>query len=93
MSNESHSAHESTRPQDAHSQTPFAGEEWMTIDQVAEYFGCPATRVREWITDGVLTTRAAGSIELIQRKELDRIGNPDQDGAEAFENRSNDEAR
>ena len=36
---------ESIEPRDAHTQTDFTDEEWMTIDQVAEHFGCPASRV------------------------------------------------
>lgn len=78
MNNENTSADQSDRPQDARTQTPFADNEWMTIDQVAEHFGVPAARVREWVAGGVLTTRASGSIELIQRSELNNLEKPDQ---------------
>lgn len=61
------------------SRTPieFADEEWMTLDQVAKYFGVPATRVREWIDGGMFSTESGGSIERIARTEIERVGNPD----------------
>ncbi len=42
-------------------------------------------RVREWIAEGILTPQYFGSVERIQRSELDRVGNPDQNGAREFE--------
>ena len=72
-------------PQDQHTQAGFADEEWMTIEQVAEHFGCSAVRVREWITSGMLTPQPFGSIERIKRSEVELIGNPDEGAAEAFE--------
>ena len=85
MNSQSTTPSESGEPRDSHTQTDFTDEEWMTIDQVAEHFGCPASRVREWIANGVLTPQASGSIERIQRSELDRVGNVDQAAAQEFE--------
>ena len=85
MSNDNIISGDSIEPRDMHTQTDFADDEWMTIDQVAEHFNCPAARVREWIASGVLTPQASGSIERIQRSELNRVGNPDEDGAQDFE--------
>jgi hypothetical protein len=84
MTNEGRTTGETNEPQDAHAQTDF-DDEWMTIDQVAEHFGCPAARVREWIASGVLTPQPSGSIERIQRRELDRVGNLEQNAAAQFE--------
>ena len=85
MSNEDIVQGESAIPRDAHTQTDFADNEWMTIDQVAEHFGCPASRVREWIASGVLTTQPSGSIERIQRSELARVEDLDKEAAREFE--------
>ncbi|HVF10324.1 MAG TPA: helix-turn-helix domain-containing protein [Abditibacteriaceae bacterium] len=85
MNDENIVSGEITGPEDAHTQTDFADDEWMTIDQAAEHFGCPAARVREWIASGVLTTQPSGSIERIKRSELGRVGNPDAGAAQEFE--------
>jgi len=85
MNNEDIVTGENIEPRDAHTQTDFADDEWMTIDQVAEHFHCPAARVREWIASGVLTTQASGSIERIQRRELSRVEDLDKDAAAQFE--------
>lgn len=69
------------------SRTPleFADEELLTIEQAAKYLGCPASKIREWLSSGQLTAIPAGSIERIARSELQRIGDPDETGAREFE--------
>jgi len=73
------------RPQDDHTQADFAPDEWMTLEQVAEHFGVPAARVRQWIADGLLNTDYAGSVERVRRSELDHVGNPEAAAAARFE--------
>lgn len=75
----------SARPTDAHPQSAFDDDEWLTIDQVASYLSCPPMRVREWIASGLLTAQPFGSIERIRKSELDAIGNPDDGAAAKFE--------
>lgn len=76
---------ENIEPDESRTPTEFANDEWMTIEQVAKRFGCSALRVREWIASGLLTPEPSGSIERIHRSEVNKIGNPDEGAAKAFE--------
>ncbi|MDF2439913.1 MAG: hypothetical protein JWN98_897 [Abditibacteriota bacterium] len=72
-------------PDESRTPVEFADEEWLSLDGVAKYFGVPATRVREWIAGGLLSTEPGGSIERIARSEIERIGNPDDVASREFE--------
>lgn len=72
-------------PDESRTHAEFADDELMTPEQVAHRFHCSAIQVREWISTGMLTPVRDGSIERIRRSEVERIGNPDDEAAKAFE--------
>jgi hypothetical protein len=72
-------------PDESRTPVEFAEEEWMSLDQVANYFQVAATRVREWVAGGIFQTEPHGSIERIRRSDIERIGNPDEVAAKEFE--------
>ncbi len=76
---------EDIEPDESRTPTEFADEEWMSLDQVANYFQVPATRVREWVSNGMFAVEPHGSIERIKRTDIERIGNPDDNAAQEFE--------
>lgn len=72
-------------PDESRTPQEFADDEMLTIEQVAIRLNCSATQVREWISSGQLQAKNEGSIERVSRREVDRIGNPDDKAAQAFE--------
>ncbi len=75
-------------PDESRTPQEFARDEMLTIEQAAIRVGCPAARIREWISSGQLQTQSEGSIQRISRRELDRLGNPDDKAAQAFERKN-----
>lgn len=72
-------------PDESRTPQEFARDEMLTIEQVALRLNCSATQVRDWISAGQLQAHNEGSIERVSRREVDRIGNPDDKAAQAFE--------
>lgn len=72
-------------PDESRTPAEFAREELMTLEQVAHRMNCSAVQVREWIASGMLSPIRDGSIERVKRSEVNRIGNPDDGAAKAFE--------
>jgi hypothetical protein len=85
MTENQHVAGENIEPDESQTPAEFAGEEWMTLDQVAAHYGCSVVQVREYIEQGQLTPVAAGSIQRIARSEVERLGDPTAQGAREFE--------
>ena len=78
-------------PDESRTPLEFAHDELLTLEQVAKQMTCSAAQVRDWIASGMLTPVADGSIQRIRRGELNRIGNPDDGAARAFERDHRDE--
>lgn len=72
-------------PDESHTPTEFSGDEELTLEQAAQHAGCSALQIRDWIASGMLTPIADGSIERVSKRQLERVGDPNESGAQNFE--------